>query len=403
MLFKYRARDAGGCLHRGTLAAEQKDTVISNLLERGWAITGLQEVQENHDIMSDWHLFPPVNCADLVLFTRQLSLMLAAGLPILNCLGALERQSGNLYLKKALGNIIGEVKSGSGLAAAVSLHPGIFSPLYISIVKSGEVSGNLDMVLHRLSKHLEMEEAFRSKIKAASAYPALTAALALLILVLVVTWVLPKFTLIFQSAGAALPRSTRWLLEAGSGLKKSLPGAGALMTLLLYAFKRIYKTAEGKGCVDQLIIQMPIAGSLEKQRITARFTGTMSLLLRSGIPVLEAMTIAAETVGNAACQTVITEARQGIRAGNTIAGSLEAAGFFTPMVTDMIAVGEQSGTLDTVMDQLSDYCSSELTASLDSLAKLIEPVLILIVAVLVGGVVISLLLPMLNMVNLVGL
>ncbi len=403
MVYKYRARDDKGIAYCGTLVADHKDSVISELLARGWAIIGLQEIPDYDDNIREWHLLRPVRNVDIVFFTRQLSLMLAAGLPILNCLSSLEQQIDNVYLKKAVGNIISEIKSGSGLAAAISLHPIIFSPLYISVVKSGEMSGNLDAVLFRLGKHLEMEDAFQNKLKGASAYPIFTAALALLILSLVITLVMPKFALIFESSDVVLPWATRWLLGLGPSLKKAMPYLGVGAGVLVYVVVRVYKNIAGRRCLDSLIIQLPFVGRIEKQRITARFIGTMSLQLKSGLPVLEAIALAAETTANAAYQEAIKKAGQSIRAGGTITKSLKEAGLFTPMVTDMIAVGEQTGTLDTVMEHLSDYCNSELTAGLDSFAKLIEPALIVFVAVLVGGVVIAMLLPMINMVNLVGI
>ncbi|MFA7077067.1 MAG: type II secretion system F family protein [Syntrophomonas sp.] len=405
MRFEYRARDGQGRLRAGILDAEHKNAVVEGLLGQNYYIVSLKERSAHKDISIDLELnrLARVSTPDLAIMTRQLSVMLAAGLSILRSLKILAEQTSNNRLKEAVLIIAGDIESGLALWEALNRHPQIFPRVYVSMIKAGELGGALDAVLNRLCIHLEREQEFNSKLKSASIYPAITSIFAVLVVILIVTFVMPRLAGIFQSSGVALPWPTRLLLGAGSSLKSGglyiIPGTG----VALYFIKRSRTTHGGRLFFDNLLLRLPVLGRTIKQIIIARFASTLGILIKSGIPVLQALEVVAETVGNSVVGEAIAGACRSIKAGDSIAGPLQRSGVFEPMVTDMIAVGEETGALDEMLMQLSDYYERELMHTLDTLITIIEPLLIVLVAILVGGAVIAMLLPMLDMVNLVGI
>ncbi|MDD4775912.1 MAG: type II secretion system F family protein [Syntrophomonas sp.] len=403
MRYKYRVRDSSGLSKTGVLEADHKKTVILGLLEQGYAIVDLLELDPDLTERRQLHLPTKVDGGSLALFTRQLAVMLAAGLPILHCLQTLQPQTGNPKLRKILARLVTEVRAGSGLAEAFSNHPQDISPVYVNIIQAGEASGTLDTVLLQLSSHLQKEEASKRKLKAAAAYPIFTSLLALMIMILLVALVLPRFAEIFITSGVSLPWTTRLLLGAGDKMQSAAPylllSAGTVTCLLRWVFH----TRVGGMCVDYLKLILPLIGPLERKRLEVIFTATLAILLRAGIPILPALEVVADTTGNCKCRETIGAAIRSTSAGDSLAGPLARSGMFQPMLTDMIAVGEATGTLDSVLGQLSEYCETELSDSLENLAKMVEPLLILVVAVIVGAVVVAMLLPMMDMVGAVGL
>ncbi|HRY12352.1 MAG TPA: type II secretion system F family protein [Syntrophomonadaceae bacterium] len=401
MKFKYRIRDASGLAVSGFLEGEHKKAIINGLLQQGYAIVALREVDSNQ---SGRELQRPVRVGDreLAAFTRQMALMLAAGLPLMHCLQLLQQQTRGTQLKGILDRVGAEVRSGSGLGEALSHYPQVFPLMYINTVKAGEASGALDTVFQQLSSHLQKREEFNRKLKSASAYPIFTTILAVVILVLMIIFVIPRFVSIFAASGIQLPWPTRVLLNAGSGIRKAAPWllgvAGSWFLVLKYSTR----TEGGRLSIDSLKLKLPVVGSLERKKMTVAITSTLGMLLQAGVPILQAMRVAAGTMTNGKGREVLHDAMRSISSGESLAAPLARSGIFPPMLTDMIAVGEATGSLDTVLDQLALYCEMELSDSLESLARMTEPLLILLVAAIVGGMVIALLLPMMNMVSMVG-
>jgi len=399
--FRYRIRDAGGLAISGILDAEHKKAMITELLQQGYAITALREVDSNQ---SGRELRRPVRVDDreLAAFTRQLAFMLAAGLPMMHCLQLLQQQTRGSQFKGILDQIGAEVRSGSGLGDALSHHPQVFPQVYVNTVKAGETSGNLDTVFQQLSSHLQKKEEFNRKLKSASAYPIFTSLLAVVILVLMMTFVIPRFVSIFEASGIQLPWPTRVLLNAGSGMRQAAP---LLLGLAGFGFlmqKYSIRTERGSISIDALKLKLPVVGNLERKKMMVAITSTLGMLLQAGVPILQAMQVAAGTMTNGKGREVLQNAVRSISCGESLAAPLARSGIFPPMLTDMIAVGETTGSLDIVLGQLARYCERELTDSLESLTRMAEPLLILLVATLVGGIVIALLLPMMNMVSMVG-
>lgn len=402
MKFRYRIRDAGGLAINGILDAEHKKAMITELLQQGYAIIALREVDSNQS-GRELRRSVRVDDRELAVFTRQLAFMLAAGLPLMHCLQLLQQQTRGTQLKGILDQVGAEVRSGLGLGDALSHHPLVFPLVYVNTVKAGETSGALDTVFQQLSSHLQKKEEFNRKLKSASAYPVFTTLLAVVILVLMMTFVIPRFVSIFESSGIQLPWPTRVLLNAGSGMRQAAPFLLGLGGLVFLMQKYSTRTEGGSISMDALKLKLPVVGSLERKKMMVAITGTLGMLLQAGVPILQAMQVAAGTITNGKGREVLQNAIRSISSGESLAAPLARSGIFPPMLTDMIAVGEATGSLDTVLGQLARYCEGELTDSLESLTRLTEPLLILLVATLVGGIVIALLLPMMNMVSMVGI
>lgn len=403
MKYHYRVRDARGVALKGILEADHKNAVIMGLLEQGFAIVHLREHDTDIPAHRQLHLSARVDRGALAAFTRQLSVMLAAGMPIMDCLQTVQLQNGDPALRRIFDKVIAEVRAGSGLGQALSAYPQTFSPVYINMIKAGEASGALDTMLLRLSDHLQKGEESRRKLKSASAYPVFTALLAVFIMGLLVVLVIPRFAGILESSGVSLPWSTRFLLYASEELVTAVPFLIGLIAGSICLIKRAARTSKGGVLLDTLKLRLPLIGPLERKRIMAAFTGTLGILLKAGIPILPALEVVGETITNWKYREVISAVRRSISAGATVAEPLARSGVFPPMLTDMIAVGEATGTLDIVLGQLSDFCDTELNDSVENMTKLIEPLLILVVAGIVGAVVVAMLLPMLDMVSTVSM
>ncbi|NLN86539.1 MAG: type II secretion system F family protein [Syntrophomonadaceae bacterium] len=403
MRFRYQVRDTAGTARGGVLEADHKEAMIAGLLQQGYAIIALKEMAVDQ---SGRALHRPirVESRELASFTGQLAVMLTAGLPLLNSLHILLQQTRGRDLQRIVERVTSDVRSGSGLGDALGQHPQVFPPIYVNTIRAGEASGTLDTVVLQLSSHLGKFETFNRKLKSASAYPIFTALLAVAIMVMMMTFVIPRFAGVFEASGAQLPWLTRVLLNAaGSGLEQMMLVFLGMAGLMLLLVKYSFRIEGGRRWMDSLKLKMPVIGDLEKKRIMVALTSTLGMLLQAGVPLLKALQVAAGTITNYQGREVLQNVIRSISAGESLAVPLRQSGLFPPMLTDMIAVGEATGSLDTVLGQLAEYCERELTDRLENLARMIEPLLILLVAVMVGGIVIALLLPMMNMVSLVGM
>jgi type IV pilus assembly protein PilC len=389
----------------GTLEAEHKNTVIERLLGQGLYIVSLKEiVQTGKNIHFDliFSTLTRVSTRDLVVFTQQLSTMLAAGLPIIRCFNILGEQTANPKLRKAILKIKEDIEAGLALWEAIAKHPEIFSQVYISMIKAGELGGVLDPVLERLAYHLDRENEINAKVKSASIYPAIICIFAIFVVIFIISFVMPMFVGMFESSGVELPLPTRILLGTGAFIKTW--GLFILIGTMSFVFlmKRWGKTKKGRYIFDSFYLRIPLIGKTINRIAVARFARTMGTLVKSGIPVLQALEVMEEVVGNAVIGRAIAEASSSIKEGETINIPLMETGVFEPMVTQMIAVGEETGNLDQMLMRMSDYYERELLHTVDALLAVIEPVLILAVAVIVGAVIVATLLPMFDMTTLVG-
>ena len=399
--YKYKVRDQKGTMINGVLEAESRNLLVQRLLSQGLFVISVDEVKESKEIKFSLP-FGSVKTRELVIFTRQLSTMLAAGLSILRSFSILAEQTENKKLKAAVIQIREDIESGTTLWESMSKHPKIFSNVYISMIRAGELGGVLDTVLERLGDHLEREAEINSKVKSASIYPAIISVFAIIMVFGIITFVMPSFTSMFLSAGVELPAPTRILLGVGLFLKKYILLVFILIFAIIFALKRFGATPAGRYLYDSIFLRIPVLGKTISRIVVSRFARTMGTLVKSGIPVLQALEVVEDVVGNAVIAKAIKEARQSIKEGDTITGPLEATGAFEPMVTQMIAVGEETGSLDEMLTRMSDYFDREVMYSIDALMSMIEPLMIVVVALMVGGVVIATLLPIFDMMKLVG-
>lgn len=403
MKYQYRVKDYWGNTHKGFLDADNRDMVINSLLRQGYYVLALKPQEKSSLNMEiDITAFTKVKTRELCVMTRQLATMLSAGLPIIRSFNVLAEQTSDNKIKKAVTRIRDDLEAGLPLWEALSKHPRVFSKVYVSMIRAGETGGILEPILHRLTDHLEREQEINAKVKAASIYPAMIALFACLMIFFIIIFVMPTFVNMFTSTGVELPVPTRLLLAAGTILRQRglLILGGLIMSIIL--LRAWGKKDKGRLFYDRLYLGLPIIGAAISRIAVARFARTMGTLVKSGIPVLQALEIVEDVLGNAVFARAINSARASIREGESIALPLIQSGVFEPMVTQMIAVGEETGALDEMLIKMSDYFEREVVYMVDNIMAVIEPIMILVVALLVGGIVIATLLPIFSIVNAAG-
>jgi type IV pilus assembly protein PilC len=330
---------------------------------------------------------------DIVVFTRQFATMINAGLPIMQCLQILGSQSENKAFRKIINDMKDDVESGSTLADATRKHPTVFSELYTSLVQAGEIGGILDTILVRLATYLEKAAQLKSKIKGAMIYPACIVAAAVLVTMVLLIWVIPVFAEVFESFGAELPGPTQFVINLSNFMIAWAWYLALVPILAIVGFKFIAKTEQGRFHIDRFSLQIPIFGDLIRKSAVARFTRTLSTLVSSGVPILDALSITARTAGNKVLEKALVEARSSIASGRTIAEPLTESKVFPPMVCQMIAVGETTGALDAMLNKIADFYDDEVDNTVANLMSLLEPAVIMFLGVVIGGLVVSMYLP----------
>ena len=334
-----------------------------------------------------------VGAKALALFSRQFAVMLGAGLPLLQCLSILTDQQRPGPFRTHLGQVRDDVESGSTLADAMALHSVVFDSLFVNMIAAGEISGALDAILDRLSIYLEKRDKMQKAVVSASIYPLVVTLTAVAIVFIIMTWVIPVFSTLFQGLNAPLPLPTLVLIRL-SELTSRFGGVGILGAFLLAAGTGLsYRTRSGRTLIDRALLRIPLLGPVMRRLILARFSRTLSTLLSSGISILEALEITARAVGNRSVEAMIQESREQVEKGRTLAAPLQQTGFLPLMAAQVISVGEQTGKLDSMLLQLAEYYEAEADYSVQYLLTLLEPLLIIVLSIVVGGIVISLYLP----------
>jgi len=338
----------------------------------------------------------------VAIFTRQLSTMIDAGLPLVQSLEILSSQQDSPVFKKIIREIREDVEGGSTFAGALKKHQATFDDLYTNLVVAGEEGGILDTILTRLANYIEKAEALKKKVKSALVYPTTIVAVAVIVVGILMVFVIPVFESMFKSAGSSLPLPTLIVLTLSKMIKKYviifIPG----VILFFYLFRKYYKTENGKALIDRLLLKLPVFGPLLQKVAVARFSRTLGTLVSSGVPILDGLTIVSRSSGNRAVETAILNARSSIREGETIAEPLGRSGIFPPMVIQMIAVGESTGALDAMLSKIADFYDEEVDVAVSNLTSLLEPLLMIFLGVVIGGVVIAMYLPIFNMASAVG-
>ncbi|OGP15214.1 MAG: pilus assembly protein PilC [Deltaproteobacteria bacterium GWA2_55_10] len=334
-----------------------------------------------------------IKTKDIVIFSRQFATMIDAGLPLVQCLDILASQQENAEFKRVLLDVKSSVEGGSTFADALRKHPKVFDDLYVNLIAAGEVGGILDTILNRLSGFLEKSEKLKGKIKSAMTYPAAVIVIAVLIVSGLLIWVVPIFQDMFSSMGQALPAPTQLVVAMSNALKSSWYIIIAVLVAAGVGLNRAYKTPWGRRIMDKAALKAPVLGDLIRKTAVARFTRTLGTMLSSGVPILEALEIVSKTAGNVIIEEAVMKARTSLSQGKTLAEPLLETKVFPGMVTQMIAVGESTGALDTMLTKIADFYEEEVDQAVEALTSLIEPMLMAFLGVAVGGLVIALYLP----------
>ncbi len=399
--YRYAARDEHGKPVSGTLVAPTPEALADQLKRMGYLVTNARPVAEGQAGASWLSRVRRVGDDDLVIFNVQLSKMVQVGIPLVTSLETLTNQTDHPRLRQALSDVTRAVEAGASFSEALQRHPAIFSALFINMVRAGEASGKLDEVLRRLAAFAKRQAELREQVKTAMTYPALLLVTGIAASTFLVLGIIPKFVKIFMEAEVPLPLPTLLLYGLSQALRHS--GLGMLLGLAAawVAAGRLLKTPAGRRWLDQWLLKIPVVGALIRQAAIARLTRTLETLFSSGVPVLESLEIAERTCGNAVIGDVCRTVQANVRQGGTLADPLRASPEFPPMVVQMLAVGEASGTLDHMLGEVADHFDELIRYSLKRLTSLIEPLFLIIMGGMVAFIMASVLLPLFRMVNVI--
>ncbi len=400
--FKYTIKDKQGKNQTGTIEAPGQDAAVNLLRERSLIIINVTPYRK---FSFSLNLMPSLSSVkisidELAVFARQLATMVNAGLPLVQGLEVLSEQSEKKALKLIISKVKEAVEGGSSLSEALGEYPKAFSTLFINMVSAGEASGMLDDILARMATYLEDTSKLQKKVKAALVYPVTIVVAVVAITIFMLVSVVPSFAEIYSSFGADLPGPTQVLMSVSALVTKYLLWVILSMAALVVGFAMIGKTDKGKSVIDGAILRLPIAGKLIKKVAIARFSRTLSTLTKSGVSILTSLDIVAKTCGNKVIEDVIVGVLESVKGGETIAQPLSRSSIFPPLVVKMVAVGEQTGSLEEMLVKVANFYDDEVTTTVDSLTSLIEPLVIIILGVVIGGIVLALYLPIFDMANL---
>ncbi len=398
-VYEYTARNLKGDLEKGQVDLPTKDDVVAHLRKNRLVVV---QVRQAPKAVSLGGMFKGgVKTRDVVIFTRQFATMINAGLPLVQALDILAQQTENKVLAEVTRQVVYDVESGQTLADALRKHPKAFSDLYVNMVAAGEAGGILDTILQRLAEFLEKNDAIIRKVKGAMVYPGVIMSVAVIAVAVLLIFVIPTFQTMFASVQLELPLPTRIVIGMSHLLTSYWWLILGAIGLTIFGITRYYKTPGGRLQIDSLLLKMPVLGDVLRKSAVSRFTRTLGTLVSSGVSILDGLEITARTAGNMVIHNAVMESRQSIAGGDTIAAPLQRSKVFPPMVISMIAVGEQTGGLDEMLSKIADFYDEEVDAAVGTLLSLMEPVMIVVLGVIVGGMVVAMYLPIFDMVNAV--
>ena len=402
--FTYKALDGRGATASGQIDGDNKSAVAANLRNKGLTVVDINEVKTSLaqiDIFASMHR---VKARDLTIFSRQFATMINSGLSMLRALSVLEEQTENKKLATVLGQVRGDVEAGIALSDALEKHPKVFSPLYINMVRAGEIGGILDEVLNRLATQLEKDDSIRRAVKSAMVYPIMIASFALIVMLGMVLFLIPVFAGMYKELGnAKLPMLTRMMVGA-SDTMKSWKGVIVFVVViaLVVIIRKAKHTDKGTEIWDRFKLHVPMGiGEVIRKIAVARFSRTLGTLVSSGVPILQAIEITGKSAGNVVIEHAMNAVQVSVKEGQTISAPLKNSSVFPDMVVQMISVGEETGSLDSMLQKVADFYEDEVNAAVKSLTSILEPIMMLGVGTLVGLVVIAMYLPIFNMMNIV--
>ena len=396
-VFNYTARTLTGELQSGSIDLAKEKDVIAHLRKNRMIVVKVQQAPKDIKLSFGGG----VTTRDIVIFTRQFATMINSGLPLVQALDILSEQSENKMLKDVTRQIVYDVESGHTLADALRKHPKAFTELYVNMVAAGEAGGILDTILLRLATFMEKNDALVRKVKGAMIYPAVILSVAGICIVVLLLFVIPIFQKMFAEAGGVLPLPTQIVVGASNFVKGYWWALFGGVAGVVFAIKRYYATSTGKLNLDKLMLMAPVLGDVIRKSAVSRFTRTLGTLIASGVSILDGLEITAKTAGNRVIHDAVMESRSSIAGGETIAAPLQKSKVFPPMVISMIAVGEQTGGLDEMLTKIADFYDEEVDAAVGNLLALMEPVMIVVLGVIVGGMVVAMYLPIFSMIETV--
>jgi type IV pilus assembly protein PilC len=400
--YTYRVRTREGRIVSGTMEADGEGAVATRLRSQGFIPVQISK-ERKVSTKTELHILPQrVKLKDLAVFSRQFATMINSGLSLLRTLNILAEQTENTLLAKTIATLRDDVEKGSSLSGAMSKHPKVFSTLFVAMVRAGETGGQLDTVLMRVADNFEADYKLRQKVKSAMTYPVVVAGIAVLLVTVMLLFVVPTFAGMFTDLGGTLPLPTKILLVVSNQAKWLVPLFFVLSIVGYIAYKRIRKSnAAMRLKFDRIKLKIPIFGDLFQKVAISRFTRTLALLLRAGVPVLQSLDIVGESTGNEVLARASADVRESVRSGETMAGPLAKHSVFPPMVVQMISVGEDTGALDSMLDKVSDFYDQEVESTTEALTSLIEPIMIAVLGGIVGAMVIALYMPMFKIFDLI--
>ena len=399
-VYIWKGKNSQGEKRKGEIEAPDQSAVLAQLKRLRIVDPVIKEKPK--DLFANVAFFQPrVTGKDVVIFTRQLSTMIDAGLPLVQGLEILEKQQSNTTFKRVLGTIRGDVEAGSTLADSMRKHPKVFDNLFSNMIEAGETGGILDTILSRLAVFLEKSMALKKKIKGAMTYPTICLAISLLILIVILVFVIPVFKTMFEDFGSTLPLPTLILVNLSNLIKDYFFFLLIGLVILAMIIRKIYQTDKGRLFFDRYSLKLPVFGILLRKVAVAKFTRTLSTMLHSGVPILEALQVVGKTSGNKIIENAVYRVADSIAEGRPIAEPLEESGVFPNMVVQMINVGESVGALDSMLEKIADFCDEEVDQAVENLTAMIEPFMMVFLGGMIGGIVVAMYLPIFKVAGLV--
>lgn len=403
--FKFKARKQNGELVAGSINAANEPGVAAYIREQGLLVAAIQPVKEKTAYFwSSWFV-PSITLYDIAIFCRQFSTLVGAGVSLITALDILTEQTENVKFKQVIDTVSAEVHKGSSLSEALSRQPKVFPPLMIHMIQAGETGGILETVLQRLATQYEKDYRLRARLKSALTYPAVVLAFSFIVVGIILTFIMPTFTELFMAMNIPLPWPTRFVMAISDALRNYVVDAFLVVLALVLFF--IYRHAEAHSrefCLwrDKFYLRLPVLGSLYNKIIITRFASTFAGLSRSGVPILTALDVVAKATGSLQAEVTLKEAKMNIQRGRGLSQPMERSGLFPPMVINMVAIGEETGSLDYMLDKVAEFYGAEVEDIMGRLQTLLEPLLIVILGVIVGFIAVAMLMPMFDIITKVG-
>lgn len=402
-MFTYTGRDRSGRIRTGTLEADSPQTVARILRAQDLFVTSISEVQAKaiaeRDVLARYR---PVRVRDLAVFCRQFSIMISAGVSVLSCLSVLYEQTNHAKLRDAVKAVRDDVEKGESLSRALAKHPSVFPSMVVNMVEAGEMGGALEEVLSRLADHYEKEHELRQKVVSALAYPTVVASVAAVMGLVLVAFVLPMFESLFAGFGSDLPLPTRILLRVGRFARQYWYVILGVPLVLIVGFVPARRLPQVRAALDKLSFTVPLIRDLNRKVVVARLCRALGTMIRNGVPMIQALEVSGKISGNSLVEQAVAKAQEEVNRGQVISAPLRDSGLFPEMVTQMIAVGEETGSLEEVLHKIASFYDMEVENSVKTLTSLIEPAVMLVLAAAIGFVVISVFLPILDMTGRIG-